>query len=401
MALQYLILNYDKFSQDYSDNVIMTLVEQKIDFLVLDEIHFVKQRDNKNESNRHRRIAGLRTYITRKNKNVKVLAMSATPVINDLTEGKSLLEILTGKVYHDVDTRPTTPNAVNMYQKFMLLSIREKCEYSSVRTYTLEVEAPQPLAAISQLIRSPLIIENLLTEARLPEIIKHIDGQTIIYSEYVTGIIPKLETAVRSAGYSYTLFTGEMKDLKPFKEGKVQVLIASRPISVGVDELQWGCNRLIFNTPPWTNAQYEQIIGRLDRNGQNKDVDVFIIKASIEGDPYDERIKWTKIRNKRTLTDSVIDGILPAKDSVAKSALILKAIDAACNWSERLEEGEQSIVMRSDLNVELTAVNRKMLLISEYSETIEHYRQISLSEFSRLNNLFNNSKSETMHNRIQ
>jgi uncharacterized protein YutD len=328
--------------------------------------------------------------------------MSATPVINDHTEGKSLLEILTGTEYHDVETRPTIPNAVNIYQKFMLLSVREKRQYSNVKTNFLEVEAPKPTTAkIEQLIRSPSLIENLLTEARIPEIIKHIDGQTIIYSEYVTGIIPKLETAVRSAGYSYTLFTGEMKDLKPFKEGKVQVLIASRPISVGVDELQWGCNRLIFNTPPWTNAQYEQIIGRLDRKGQNKDVDVFIIKASIEGDPYDERIKWTKIRNKRTLTDSVIDGILPAKDSVAKSALILKAIDAACNWSERLEEGEQSIVMRSDLNVELTAVNRKMLLINEYSETIEHYRQISLSEFSRLNNLFNNSKSETMHNRIQ
>jgi hypothetical protein len=138
-----------------------------------------------------------------------------------------------------------------MYQKFKLFSVREKRKYSIVKTYFLEVETPKPTGAtIRQLMQSPLLIENLLTEARIPEIIKHIDGQTIIYTEYVTGIIPKLETAVKSAGYSYTLFTGEMKDLKPFKEGKAQVLIASRPISVGVDVLQHGCNRLIINAQP-------------------------------------------------------------------------------------------------------------------------------------------------------
>jgi superfamily II DNA or RNA helicase len=71
---QYLIVNYDKFSQDYSDNVILTLVQQKIDFLVLDEIHFVKQRDEGNESQRRRRVAGLRTSIREKNSNIKVLA---------------------------------------------------------------------------------------------------------------------------------------------------------------------------------------------------------------------------------------------------------------------------------------------------------------------------------------
>jgi hypothetical protein len=66
---------------------------------------------------------GLRKYISIKNKNVKVLAVSATPVINDLTEAKSLLEIITGKRYHDVETRPTTLNAVNMHQKFKLFPV--------------------------------------------------------------------------------------------------------------------------------------------------------------------------------------------------------------------------------------------------------------------------------------
>ena len=398
---QYLVLNYDKFSQDYSDNLILNLVQQQIDFLVLDEVHFAKKRDEVDESQRHRRIKGLRMHIRNNNKNVKVLAMSATPVINDLTEGKSLLEILTGTEYHDVETRPTIPNAVNIYQKFMLLSVREKRQYSNVKTNFLEVEASKPTAAkIGQLIRSPLLIENLLTEARIPEIIKHIDpsGQTMIYTEYVTGIIPKLETAVKSAGYSYALYTGEMKDLKPFKEGKVQVLIASRPVSVGVDELQHGCNRLIFNTLPYTNALYEQVIGRVDRNGQDKDVDIFVILGSIDGLPYDKEIKWKIIQDKRTLTDCVVDGTLPRKDSATTNALKQRAVTATREWLQRLEEGHISIVNRSSLKVELIPSGTQQLsLFSDF----ERQRQIHISEFSRLNNIFNNSRSETIHHKIQ
>jgi Hypothetical methyltransferase len=40
---------------------------------------------------------------------------------------------------------------------------------------------------------------------------------------------------------------------------------------------------------PWTNAQYQQLLGRLIRKGQkNADVHVYIIKATIGGYPYDE-----------------------------------------------------------------------------------------------------------------
>ena len=122
---QYLVLNYDKFSQDYSNNAILNLIKQKIDFLVLDEIHFVKQRDDANESQRHERVSALRTYIRDKNNDAKVLAMSATPVINNIMEGRSQLELMTAKEYADVATTATIPNAVTLHQKLALLSIRE------------------------------------------------------------------------------------------------------------------------------------------------------------------------------------------------------------------------------------------------------------------------------------
>jgi hypothetical protein len=98
---QYLILNYDKFSQQDSPNLILNLVKQKVEFVILDEVHFVKKRDE-DSSLRRRNLDGLMTAVRNKNNQVRVLGLSATPVINNLTEGRSLLEIITAKIYEDV-----------------------------------------------------------------------------------------------------------------------------------------------------------------------------------------------------------------------------------------------------------------------------------------------------------
>ena len=60
------------------------------------------------------------TAIRKKNSSVKVLGLSATPVVNNLMEGRSLLELITGKIYDDVATTPTIPNAVTLYEKLSL-----------------------------------------------------------------------------------------------------------------------------------------------------------------------------------------------------------------------------------------------------------------------------------------
>ena len=69
------------------------------------------------------------TLVRKKNPNVKVLGLSATPVVNNLREGKSLLELITGKIYDDVVTKPTIPNAVTLYEKLSTISIRELPNY--------------------------------------------------------------------------------------------------------------------------------------------------------------------------------------------------------------------------------------------------------------------------------
>lgn len=66
---------------------------------------------------------GLLTAVRKKNPNVKVIGLSATPLVNNLNEGKLLLELITGKIYDDIVTRPTIPHAVTLYQKLSTISI--------------------------------------------------------------------------------------------------------------------------------------------------------------------------------------------------------------------------------------------------------------------------------------
>jgi hypothetical protein len=322
----------------------------------------------------------------KKNNKVKVLGLSATPVVNNLMEGRSLLELITGKLYEDVSTKPTIPNAVTLYEKLSTISIRELPKYNiDLRTEDIEVETEKPRDInIKHLKSNPLSIEQFLTDARIPEIIKHIEGQTIIYTEYVTDVIEKLSRAVEDAGYSYALYTGlDRSGLSRFLNKKVQVLIASRPISVGVDGLQHICNRLIINTLPWTNAQYQQLLGRLVRKGQIRDVvNVYVIKASISGYPYDQ-LKWNRIQFKRTLADCAVDGRLPEKNLVTPQQAAMEAV----KWLERLESGEISSITRRDLNVELTPV--------QIEKRIRKY-----GDFTRLNNQINTENSETTHHRM-
>jgi len=390
---QYLVLNYDKLNQPDSSNQILKLVKQKIDFVVLDEIHFSKITNDKIISQRRENLDGLLSYARKKNPQIKVLGLSATPVVNNLKEGRSLLELITGDVFDDISTKPTVPNAVALYEKMSNLSIRQIPNYKiSVNRKFVDVEAQKPTGtSLAMLHRYPLAIEQLLTDARIPEMIKRIDGPTIIYTEYVGSSFPKEPTilekiskSVENAGFSYGFFTGhDHTGLQRFLDKKFQVLIASRPISTGVDGLQSVCSNLIFNTLPWTHALYQQIVGRVVRTGQGKKiVNIHHIKASIGGFPYDE-MKLNRLKYKRTLSDCAVDGILPERNLVTPQ----QATKEAIKWLERLERGEISCITRRQLDVQLTPV--------EIKKRLRIY-----GDFTKLNRKINIENSETTHKRF-
>jgi len=389
---QYLVLNYDKFSQEDSPNLIINLVKQKIDFLIFDEIHFAKIRNDEDASKRSELLLGLRTEAGKRNKNLKILGMTATPVINNIDEGISMLQLVTGKKYEDLPTRITVPNAYALYKQLCLNSIRE------MPVYTFKIEEasdiPEVYADLPEDItlnphKNPLIIEQLLTDARLPEIIRRIVGQTLIYTKYVTGIVHKLVSALEAAGYKVAQYTGsDHSGQERFKSKQVQVLVASQPISVGVDGIQDNCNNLIINTPPWTNSEYQQVVGRLYRLGQTKDiVHVHSIMANLKKGEHIlswDKMKWDRIKYKKTLADCAVDGVVPEKNLIT----VEKAEEHLIEWIRRVSQEEIYTVIREELNVKLNPVEIKK-------------RLIKYGDFTKQNTLINTENSDTTHKRIQ
>jgi len=82
---RYLILNYEHFQQPSSEYELTRFLEtERIDFIVIDEVHFAKQRQIDDMSQRKRLIQAMVVYAGQQNAQLRVLGMSATPVINNL-----------------------------------------------------------------------------------------------------------------------------------------------------------------------------------------------------------------------------------------------------------------------------------------------------------------------------
>ena len=120
---RYLVLNYEQFQQPNSEAELVAFLERNVvDFVVVDEIHYAKQRDaGVSMSKRKRLVQGLILEAGKKNVDLSVLGMSGTPVINTLQEGRSLIEMITGHRHDDLETRATVQNCMRLYQRLVTL----------------------------------------------------------------------------------------------------------------------------------------------------------------------------------------------------------------------------------------------------------------------------------------
>ena len=91
--------------------------------IVIDEIHQSKSRKENTTSQRRELIKEFIRISSNLNDGIKVLGLSATPVINNLYEGRSLIELVTQKILSDV-TGDDINSCMNLYQHFILNSIR-------------------------------------------------------------------------------------------------------------------------------------------------------------------------------------------------------------------------------------------------------------------------------------
>jgi hypothetical protein len=400
---KYLIINYDLLSQEYSGDLIQKLGQQQIDFFVLDETHFVKIKNYKTESKRRHNLEKLLDYPNRKN--AYILGMSATPVINNLQEGISFLELVTGVKYHDVSPLPTINNAIKLFEKLSLMSVREMPPYTEpIEDHVnVTVDMTRQCQFRASQLKTFLAFEQLIIDAKIPEIVERINHQpTIIYTELVTGIIPKIIKAVRDKGYSVAEYTGrDHSGIERFKRKQVDVLVASEPASTGVDGLQDVCHNLIISGLPWTNARYQQLVGRLVRIKQENDVTIHIIKANINGREYDE-YKWKRILDKRTLAECAVDGIYPFKNIPSPERVIAEMR----KWLERMERGEISIIEREALRAEIEEAQAQPVLVAASASSApteqqdEPHKAPSYGDFTLMTKQMNIENSSTTHKRF-
>jgi hypothetical protein len=340
---RYLVLNYEAFQQpDSSRRLADLLAREAPAFVVIDEVHLAKERDRNLVSRRRRNVQQLVAAAGAANPDLRVLGMSATPVINDLHEGRSMVELVTGQEHPELGTAPTVENCLSLHQRLVSLGIRWKPEYRLVLDESYpEIDVSGRLDDIRALGPGDILgLEQILTQERLATVLANVKAGTCIYTHLVEGIVPVLREALEHQGWRVGVFTGHEKDgLQAFLAREADVLIASSAIATGVDGLQDICDRLIVCVLPWTAAEYEQLVGRFYRQGQRSDrVDVIV--PVTHADVAGERWSWcdaklARIRFKKSIADAAVDGAVPA-GRLRDQAEVYRAL---MGWLKRLSEG--------------------------------------------------------------
>jgi len=389
----YIILNHEMFQQPSTPSHIKQLLERyKIDLIIIDEIHRCKQR-NDDPSKRRQMVLALITNATKINPNLHVLGMSATPIINNLKEGKSLVELVSGIERADLNEKATINNCMRLHQAFVTLGIRSKVKPKiKINRVSIPVDCTHLVDKIREEGTSILKMEQLLTSVRIPEILNAIRPKTIVYTHYVDGIVDQLKAAIEGAGWTVGFHMGGDKSGRDgFINGSIDVLIASSAMSTGVDGFQKVCDRLILNIPPWTSAELEQLEGRLNRQGQIHD-SLTILMPVTYGLDEGEHWSWdegrlARLQNKQTVADAAVDGVMPEGQLRTES----QAFRDLRKWLDRLKTGVQKSIVRPRIFVPLPDTD---------SADVQR-RNVNYGDFSRMNSRWNTSYSHTNYERLQ
>jgi hypothetical protein len=339
-----------------------------------------------------------------KNEKLYVLGMSATPVINNLTEAKSLLEIVTGQEYEDLNTYKSISNALRVYQHLLINGIRYLPNYSGIKLneVIIDIDGSDLIDDILKTSKSDVTaIEKILLPKKLESIKSYLKSGVCIYSYYTTGFKDEIYNFVTNLGFTCVCFTGEDDDrrenLEKFKRGEVDILIGSSVIGTGVDGLQKVCDTIIVITQPWTSADEKQLQGRFIRQGSNfKIVNVIIPQVRIDID--DNTWSWDKqrtnlIKNKKTLSDCAVDGKIPSKIVPKEGTLLKASIESLQLWKDRVSNGDIVEGNRKKINI-----NTDSHYINLYPELDTEFKKNRVnSELSEFNRRGKTTLSSTMN----
>jgi hypothetical protein len=395
----YVILNYEKFCQSYSPALVDKLVGlNQIDFICFDEVHRAKN----DMSSINQNLTNLRVLGGEKNPGMRVLGMTATPLINNLSEVRNLLELITGTSFEDImPTNLVTINNIhNAYKYLMLYGFRYVPDYKiNCIEEKVDIDGTKELAEKLVGFENSEVgdIEGHMIQIKYEGIRSHIKKyRTIIYTQFIKNILPRIKEELRKDGITFREYTGEIDSVErdsivsDFAQHKFDVILASSPITTGVDGLQKICDTIIILSLPWTNAEYVQLVGRINRQGSEfGSVKIVVPQVKIKmnnGKKWswdDKRFRIIKI--KRTLSDAVVDGRFASIFSLNRSKLLRDAV-------ESLREGIQDFtITRKKLEVE--NVETKVREYNSESIITSTHQKASTSTSHRMHEWFSEDKS--------
>lgn len=395
----YVILNYEKFCQSYSPALVDKLVSlNQIDFLCFDEVHRAKN----DMSSINQNLTNLRVLGGEKNPGMRVLGMTATPLINNLSEVRNLLELITGTSFEDImPTNLVTINNIhNAYKYLMLYGFRYVPDYKiNCIEEKVDIDGTKELAEKLVGFENSEVgdIEGHMIQVKYEGIRSHIKKyRTIIYTQFIKNILPRIKEELRKDGITFREYTGEIDSVErdsivsDFAQHKFDVILASSPITTGVDGLQKICDTIIILSLPWTNAEYVQLVGRINRQGSEfGSVKIVVPQVKIKMNngkewSWDDK-RFRIIKTKRTLSDAVVDGRFASIFSLNRSKLLRDAV-------ESLREGIQDFtITRKKLEVEV--VETKTREYSSESIITSTHQKASTSTSTRMHEWFSEDKS--------
>jgi superfamily II DNA or RNA helicase len=351
----FLVVNYESFQQKWTEKLIELLLQQgSIDLIVLDEVQLTRQRHQSEarKSQRRQRVDDLIRKALDRNADLRILAMSATPVVNNLREAVNVLRLLwPERDFSAIPVGTSISNAIGVHRHLREHGIRHVPRYEQqLVRQTVVIDGHPWLSRLEHLRpKDLLLMEQTVLEAKLQHLEKWVRRGTLIFTQYVDDIVGPVKRAVEGLGFRVAVFTGkERMSLDEFRQEfeakRMDVLIGSAPIGTGVDGLQFLLDRLVFLTLPWSHAEYEQIVGRLWRQGSKfHRVEVIIPQVTLREEragqwSWDD-LRLRCIEYKQTLADAAVDGVIPRGGLPSQQELHRRSLEALKLWKKNVNKG--------------------------------------------------------------